>query len=129
MTSHLTKLCRRCGHSQSLTEYYVHAEMADGHLNICKTCKRADARAHRQTPAGQAAERRKYLQDKAADKRRARGLIINDVARGKLQRPPCQVCGKPNAEAHHRDYTRPRDVQWLCPEHHGQAHRQMRNRV
>jgi 5-methylcytosine-specific restriction endonuclease McrA len=37
-----TKICRQCGgDSQPLTEFPKHKQMADGHLNVCKTCKAA----------------------------------------------------------------------------------------
>jgi hypothetical protein len=32
------KNCLKCGKLLPLTEYYKHAKMADGHLNICKVC-------------------------------------------------------------------------------------------
>ena len=33
------------------------------------------------------------------------------------------VCGNPVSEAHHRDYEKPLEVVWLCPEHHRIWHR------
>ena len=44
-----TKICLRCNVEKEITEYYVHKQMADGHLNICKTCKRADAKNNTDT--------------------------------------------------------------------------------
>lgn len=43
------------------------------------------------------------------------------VRRGKLLRQPCRVCGEP-AQAHHLDYTDPRNVEWLCPPHRLASH-------
>jgi hypothetical protein len=34
-----------------------------------------------------------------------------------------EECGKPNAHAHHEDYSQPLLIKWLCPEHHGIIHR------
>lgn len=45
------------------------------------------------------------------------------VARGRLQRQPCERCGHPDVEAHHPDYSKPLDVVWLCHTHHGEASR------
>jgi len=39
----MKKICRRCGIEKDLSEYYKHAQMKDGHLNICMICKKGDA--------------------------------------------------------------------------------------
>ena len=44
------KTCFKCGTEKPLTEYYKHKAMADGHLNKCKACAKADVKAHRQDP-------------------------------------------------------------------------------
>ena len=45
---------------------------------------------------------------------------------GKLHKEPCQRCGQvDNVQAHHEDYSKPLDVVWLCPKHHGERHREI----
>ncbi len=39
----MEKVCFRCGVLRPLTEFYKHKEMADGHLNKCKTCTKGDS--------------------------------------------------------------------------------------
>lgn len=56
--------------------------------------------------------------------RKAHTLVANAVRRGELTREVCQDCGKPEAEAHHDDYSRPLDVRWLCRSHHRRWHSQ-----
>lgn len=45
------------------------------------------------------------------------------VRKGQLVRRPCEVCGDPDAQAHHHDYDRPLDVSWRCQNHHKELHR------
>jgi hypothetical protein len=50
------------------------------------------------------------------------------VYHGKLKRQPCEVCGATeNIERHHEDYSKPLDVQWLCPTHHRERERATRH--
>jgi len=39
----ITKVCFRCDKDQAITEYYKHKQMADGHLNKCKSCTKSDS--------------------------------------------------------------------------------------
>lgn len=45
------------------------------------------------------------------------------VALGEIKRSPCEKCGNKKSHAHHEDYTKPREVRWLCPKCHGREHR------
>lgn len=69
--------------------------------------------------ARQARDRRKRAAH--PEKIRARKIVQKAVARGAMKKLPCSICGV-DAEAHHPDYEKPRDVIWLCPEHHREVH-------
>lgn len=62
---------------------------------------------------------------------RAHTAVQMAINSGALVRPSqCQACGRDGLKihGHHRDYSKPLDVEWLCPKCHGAAHRAMRNR-
>lgn len=67
---------------------------------------------------------KRFAYDKARDpiKMHARAVVRQHVFDGRLERQPCKVCGIPNAQAHHEDYSKPLEVHWLCPKHHKEAH-------
>lgn len=58
----------------------------------------------------------KKYDEKNPDKRRARNAVTYALTSGKLARPKkCEKCeGENNIQAHHPDYQRPLDVEWLC---------------
>jgi len=63
---------------------------------------------------------------KNPEKRKAHHAANNAVRDGKLKKRPCEVCGTwKRVHKHHADYSKPLDVQWLCPKHHTEAHRRM----
>jgi protein-arginine kinase activator protein McsA len=67
----------------------------------------------------------KYRLANAPQKLKARLDLRRAVMAGKIERKPCEKCADPKSEAHHQDYQKPFDVQWLCRFHHAELHRQM----
>jgi hypothetical protein len=132
------KTCFKCLEEKSLSEFYVHSMMADGHLNKCKACAKADVAANRVAnieriqlydrrrgalPHRRARNRVRSAAWRAAfPRRRAAQVAVGAAIKsGVLKRQLCLVCGE-KAEAHHPDYERPLDVVWLCSPHHKQTH-------
>jgi hypothetical protein len=55
---------------------------------------------------------------------RARMEVRNAIRRGEMRRPDaCQDCGRTDLKvcAHHEDYSKPLEVQWLCRPCHSKA--------
>ena len=52
----------------------------------------------------------------------ARTAVGNAVRDGKLQKEPCLFCGTAKVHGHHRDYSKPLEVIWLCARCHNRLH-------
>jgi len=59
------------------------------------------------------------------EKVKAHRKVYSAVRNGTLIKEPC-FCGETKVQAHHYDYSKPLDVEWLCKDHHVLADKQMR---
>lgn len=153
------KCCFKCGAKLPLEAFYAHPRMADGHLNKCKACARADVRLNRKkrqsyyrlydahryredpkrsqfrseyalTSGGQEKLRTAKVRwaQKNRFKCRAHRLLNNALRSGGVQKPAaCEACGvevedSRRLHAHHEDYDKPLEVEWLCSACHGLRH-------
>lgn len=129
----MSKVCFKCQVEKPFAEFYKHPGTADGYLNKCKSCTRADTSANRskniksvraydrargnRNPPGYL----KKYRERFPIKYKAHNMVSNAIRAGKLTPQPCEHCGK-KAHAHHDDYSKPLSVRWLCPAHHQQWH-------
>ena len=137
-----SKTCFKCKVDQPLTEFYKHSQMADGHLNKCKSCTKIEATKHREKnierireydrKRGRLAHRvalhtRVSKAWRAEDKRRqkAHNAVRQAILNGRLSSSPCERCGEEKSLAHHEDYDKPLDVMWLCQPCHKQRHKEL----
>jgi len=137
-----TKVCFKCGNRKSLDMFYVHKQMADGHLNKCKMCAKIDSTKHRNGNIDKIRQydidrsklpHRKILAAKCLRKFRnenplavaAHDKVARAIKAGKLIRPnKCSLCKtKGKVLGHHHDYKKPLDVTWLCQPCHKQVHK------
>lgn len=58
----------------------------------------------------------------------ARWALRHAVDRMKIIKKPCEICGDIKVEGHHKDYTKPLDVIWLCRKHHKELHKKERTK-
>jgi len=62
------------------------------------------------------------------DKRKVHVIANAAVKNGTLIKLSCW-CGNPKTEAHHPDYSKPLEVQWLCRKHHKREHAKLRQNI
>lgn len=113
-----TRDCKHCGGA-----FWSESGRAD----VCPVCRRERTRDRMaKWIAGHLEEHRARSRStwKPRDRVRANAsaAVYRAVKRGDLTALPCEICGS-KAEAHHEDYSRPLDVQWLCRKHHAISHR------
>jgi len=146
------KECFKCGQVLPLTHFYKHKQMADGYLNKCKECNKKDSRdmdeRKIEDPKWKLKERirsrkkmRKYREEgKEKPVSKESKAITNKrymekypekyaahIASQRMVPEPCEVCGSTkNIEGHHEDYSKPKDITWLCKKHHDERHVKIR---
>lgn len=65
---------------------------------------------------------KEYLAQKRSEGQ-VRNLTRLAMLDGTLVKQPCEMCGTTErVQAHHADYGKPLEVQWLCHSHHRQHH-------
>lgn len=53
----------------------------------------------------------------------ARLELDKAIKRGIIKKEPCEICDSTiQVAGHHKDYSKPLEVNWLCPRHHGSLH-------
>jgi hypothetical protein len=126
------KACNRCKQAKPLSEFYRDRTRPGGHAHRCKTCDREYHDIQLATSRDELARRardrfkrsgRIYVRDPL--KERARAAVRNAIETGRITKPmACVDCGRcAPLQAHHGDYTKPLDVEWLCTICHGRHHR------
>lgn len=93
-----------------------------------KEKRQARHAAYLRTDAGRAAKNRAAdaWAQRNPEKIQAQNIVSNAVRDGKITRQPCEICDEPKVDAHHADYSKPLEVQWLCRKHHAALHQMLR---
>ena len=123
------KTCTKCKIEKQLSDFSKCCAAKDGLQYHCKRCQADYGQSHKvekadydrvyyQSPVGKESHHRSYLKCRKnnPDKRKARDAVNHAITAGKLIRPStCESCKeKKFVEGHHKDYSKPLDVDWLC---------------
>ena len=136
------KTCFKCKKEKPFDSFYKHSGMADGFLGKCKECSKKDSIEHRnknlekvreydRIRASNPERKKASIAISAAwrqeDKRRIQchNAVSRAIKSGKLIRQSCERCGNENSLAHHEDYDKPLEVNWLCQICHKQRHKEI----
>ena len=137
----MKKECFRCKGMKDTTEFYAHPQMRDGLSGKCKECTKSEVKANYASKREQYSKyehernkaRRPYMREQQKkhrkanpEKYRAHMWVSNAIRDGRLERQPCMLCSDPKAQAHHEDYSKPSEVEWLCFKcHREERHQQV----
>lgn len=134
--------CSLCGVKKPQEDFYKSKKHTSGYENRCKECncrssRKRLANSYRTDPKERKRQHEAFLSRKAEgrhiitekrmrikyrEKYIARYKFRNAVNAGKIAKLPCEVCGNPESQGHHEDYSKPFEVIWLCIVHHAQHH-------
>lgn len=140
-------LCKWCGESKP-DDLFVKRNrdqpFSQRNVRCCKDCNGDRNRRRYQDPAIRAKQLRasaawrkshpdemrqheKQFKLRRPNQEKARSRVKHMLRRGFWTRQPCEVCGKPQAEAHHDSYAQPHweTVRWLCKAHHEKWHQRL----
>ena len=127
--------CKTCTKSDVKTnrdansEYYREYDKERHHNNPeRRAANHASSKKWRKENPVRHAELTKAWLLRNPDKRKAHYKVSNALRSGKIEKKPCAVCGAETVQAHHPDYSKPLEVQWLCITHHHETHVKERRR-
>jgi hypothetical protein len=137
------KCCTRCGEEKPLEQFYANRRSRDGKQSACKPCMKAAKNAWEKRNRDKVnARKRRYYQRrpevvrrhvdkwtaKYPERRQAAIHVMHALRDGKLKRGSrCERCAREGRiEGHHRDYSKPLEVEWLCPVCHEVADEERR---
>lgn len=115
------------------TKPRFHCKQSRMSNNLCKcgNPRRVNARNCKKCHAECTRKYRKnnVMTAEARFRSNARSYLHVYIRRGKIKKLDCQVCGSPFVEGHHKDYSKPLNVTWLCKMCHRLYHSAQRSRL
>ncbi len=134
----MNKQCIKCKSVKNVISFNARADAKDGYRGECKECsklsvyssvaKKADKylqykRDYSKKNRVRVTEQHRIWLKNNPEKKKAHYLVMHEIRMKRLRRQECNVCGQNTAHAHHKDYAKPLEVEWLCPKHHVAKHK------
>lgn len=146
----MMKQCKSCLEVLPFDSFYSNKKMKDGRFNTCKECEKKKSRTYTENNRADIALRNKdrasdpvrkeYLakanaryqplyRERNPERIKARNDLNYAIRHGRIARPDrCSACDVDcTPHGHHHDYSKPFDVQWLCPSCHSAIHAIQKN--
>lgn len=131
----MKRICPRCKQELEISEFYKDNFTSHKHTIYCKNCWRLRYRENRikhresfhkrdkryyQIHKKEILEKQRLRNQRDKNKNKARQAVKTALLKGILIRPiVCSMCHREKQiDAHHPDYSKPLEVQWLCRECH-----------
>ena len=130
--------CKKCGEAKPPSEYYATRPV------VCRVCLCAESRTNRAKKIDEYRAKERVRATRYIERRSARTTlwrrthkaefsaqqkVRHAIRTGKLSRPnTCEGCAVVGVriEAHHADYSKPLEVEWLCKPCHAKADQERR---
>ena len=122
----MKRICRKCGETKYLYLFKVNSSLPSGHTYLCKSCANLESLKYKNTNKDYF--KKYYKQHRKKINKQIREWLNkhpdvkncrNRLNTGRIKKSPCTICKNPMSEAHHNDYSKPKDIIWLCKKHHG----------
>lgn len=99
------KKCSKCKETKALSEFNTRPDRKSGYRSECKRCQYQSQHKERKLP-------KPII--------RAYGRFRYALRKGRIQKPMfCEYCGQAKKlQAHHADYKKPFEVEWVCQRCH-----------
>jgi DNA-directed RNA polymerase beta' subunit len=126
------KRCPRCKKTLDKKCFYKDKSTKDGLTCYCKDCQKIKiTNRKKKTIDWYKNYQKKYqanyknLSEKNLQKYKARYKLYIEIKKGEIKKESCIVCGDSKSEGHHKDYSKPLHVVWLCRKHHIEEHKRL----
>jgi len=141
------KKCSSCGNMKPLSDFYRRGEKGhskDGHIGRCVECMRTYSKAwektNRKLTEAKIGAIKRWQRNNTNKRMQAKGrwrernkeeyllkarvmqAVYRAIKDGTITKPDrCERCGRDRTilQAHHEDYEKPLEVEWLCVSCHG----------